>query len=98
MDDFHIVVVLYAKEGRESELHAALVAVVEPSRRDHGNLGYELFSDQDDPRRFVFVEHWENAEAQEKHHTKSPHILDFNRSGSDAVERVEFFYKLDRVV
>lgn len=98
MDDFYVLVALYAKEGREAELRTALAAVVEPSRSDEGNLRYEMFEDQADPRRFVFLEHWASPETQHKHHTGSRHILDFNAKSSDAVEKVEIFYRLTQVI
>ena len=97
MSDFFVLVVLYSKSGEESKLRAALTEVVEPSRKDEGNLRYELFADQNDPRRFVFVEHWASPAAQEQHHTKGPHILHFQSHGIDSVERTEIFYKLDRI-
>ena len=97
MSDFFIVVSLYAKEGREDELRAHLVAVVEPSRKDEGNLRYEMFADQGDPRRFIFVEHWASPDAQNKHHTQSEHIRRFNEHGAGAVEKIEFFHKLNSV-
>lgn len=97
MDDFFVLAILYAKEGQEQALRTSLMAVVEPSRNDAGNLRYELFAQQDDPRRFVFVEHWSSAAAQERHHTESTHIQQFQSSGVATVERVELFYKLDRI-
>jgi quinol monooxygenase YgiN len=97
MSEFFIVVSVYAKEGREEELRAALKAVVEPSRRDEGSLRYEMFEDRGDPRRFIFFEHWATPEAQQKHHTQSDHIRYFNEHGSNAVEKIEFFYNLNRV-
>lgn len=96
-EDFFVLVVLYAKAGRESELREKFKAVVEPSRLDAGNLRYELFEQQDDPRRFIFVEHWESAQAQEAHHTRTEHIRRFQEDGSDAVERVELFYRMKRL-
>lgn len=96
-EDFFVLVVLYAKAGRESELREKLRALVEPSRRDAGNLRYELFAQQDDPRRFVFVEHWESPQAQEAHHTQAEHIRRFQEDGGDAVERVELFYRLKQL-
>lgn len=97
MSDFFVLVVLYAKKGQEGQLRADLTAVVEPSRKDEGNLRYELFADQADPRRFVFVEHWASPSAQEEHHTKGSHILHFQSHGISAVETLEIFYKLDRI-
>lgn len=97
MDDFYVLVVLYAKAGREAELREKLRAVVEPSRGDAGNLRYEMFEQQDDPRRFIFVEHWESPAAQEAHHTQTDHIRRFQEEGSDAVESVELFYRMKLV-
>jgi len=97
MSDFFMVVVLYAKEDAENDLRRDLTAVVEPSRGDEGNLRYELFVDQDDPRRFVFVEHWESPEAQQKHHTQTEHIRHFQDHGAVNVERFEGVYSLNRI-
>lgn len=97
MNDFFIVIALQAKEGKEEALRAQLIAVVEPSRRDEGNLRYEMFADRNDPRRFVFVEHWASPEAQHRHHTESEHIRRFNADGAGAVEKIEFLYTLDRL-
>lgn len=97
MSDFFVVAVLYAKSGREDELRRNLTALVEPSRKDEGNLGYELYVQQDDPRRFVFVEHWASADAQHQHHTQTQHIGHFHEHGIDAVEKTELFYRLDRI-
>lgn len=98
MDDYFLAISLYAKEGREDELRNSLIAVVEPSRKDEGNLRYELFADQSDPRRFIFLEHWANPVAREKHHTQTEHIRHFEKDGgASAVEKYEFFYTLNRI-
>ncbi len=98
MSDFFIGVSLYAKEGREDELRASLIAVVEPSRNDEGNLRYELFADQNDSRRFIFLEHWASAEAQNRHHTQTEHIRHFQKDGgASAVEKYEYVYTLNRI-
>lgn len=96
MNDLVIVAVLYAKQGQEGQLPTDLIALVEPSRQEEGNLRYELSVDQNDSRRFVFVEHWTDAAAREKHHTQSKHILHFHSHGVGAVEKSEV-YKLDRI-
>jgi quinol monooxygenase YgiN len=94
MEDFFVVISLYAKPGREQALRGHLIEVVEPSRRDPGSLRYELFQDQADPRRFVFVEHWASPADQERHHTWTPHIQRFNEIGAPDVERIEFLHRL----
>jgi quinol monooxygenase YgiN len=97
MNELFVVVALHAKKGKEDELRRDLITVVEPSRKEEGNLRYELFVDQSDPGRFVFVEHWTTADAQQKHHTKGPHIQHFNAHGASNVERIEFLHMLSRI-
>ncbi|QCI63403.1 putative quinol monooxygenase [Phreatobacter stygius] len=97
MSELFVIVVLNAKAGREQELRRDLVAVVEPSRNDEGNLRYEVFVDQDDPGRFVFFEHWADQAAQARHHSETDHIRHFQENGAANVEKIEIFYKLDRI-
>ncbi len=97
MDDLFVLVILQAKKGREEALQRDLIAVVEPSRRDEGNLRYELFVDKSDEHRFVFLEHWASPEAQEKHHRETEHIRRFQESGSQNVEKIEVFYQLRQI-
>lgn len=97
MNELFMVVSLRAKKGKEEELRRDLIAVVEPSRKDEGNLRYELFVDENDPGRFVFVEHWASAEAQHKHHTQGPHIQRFHAGGVENVEAVEVMHRLHRI-
>jgi quinol monooxygenase YgiN len=97
MSDLFIVVGLRAKKGKEDELRRDLIAVVEPSRKEEGNLRYELFVEQSDPGLFVFVEHWATAQARQKHHTEGPHIQHFHAHGASNVERTEFSHMLSRI-
>jgi len=97
MSDFFVLAVLYARSREEGQLRADLTEVVGPSRKDEGNLRYELFVDQNDPRRFVFFGHWASQASQEQHHAKGAHILRFHSHGISAVEKSEVIYKLGRI-
>ena len=97
MEELFMVVGLRAKTGKEEELRRDLVAVVAPSRQDEGSLRYELFEDAEAIGRFVFVEHWANAEAQHRHHTQAAHIQEFNARGAANVEQVLFMHRLRRL-
>lgn len=97
MSELFMVVSLRAKKGKEEDLRRDLIAVVEPSRKDEGNLRYELFVDEDNPGHFVFVEHWASADAQHKHHTQGPHIQHFNAHGAGNVEAVDSVLRLNRI-
>ena len=97
MGELFIVVSLYAKDGKEADLRRDLTNVVEPSRREEGSLRYDLFVDQNDPRRSVFVEHWASTEARDKHHNEGDHIRHFQDHGAANVERTEIACFLNRI-
>ena len=98
MSELFIVVGLKAKQGKEDELRRDLSALVEPSRYEDGNFRYDLFEDQDQPGRFVFVEGWASTEARDRHHEHGAHIQRFHESGVSNVEKTEFAHLLKRVV
>lgn len=98
MPGLHIVAILYAKEGKESELSGDLAVITEASRKEDGNIRYDLFEDQNDPRRFVIVEHWRSEADQQKHHNDSDHIRHFHENGDRNVERRESVHMLRPVV
>lgn len=98
MSELVLVVALRAKPGKEDALRRDLAAVVEPSRKEDGSLRYDLFVDQNEPGRFVFVEHWASREQRDKHHNEGPHIQHFQAHGAGNVAQMEFVYFLDRVV
>lgn len=97
MSEHDQMVVLHAKPGREAVLRENLIALVGPSRREDGNLRYELYADAQDAGRFVFLESWASRDAQQRHHTQSQHIRHFEANGDADVERREVFYVLQRI-
>lgn len=97
MAEVHVLAILYAKQGTEAELRRDLTVVTETSRNEDGSIRYELFADQNDQRRFVIVEHWRDAAAQERHHNLSDHIRQFHEHGDKNVERRELVYFMSRI-
>ena len=62
------------KEGVSTEDVLTITnELVAKSRKDEGNLGYDLFQSTTNPKVFMFCESWENAEALSKH-SKAPHF------------------------
>jgi len=88
MAEVSVVAVSIAKPGDEARLRRALVALVEPTRREPGVLQYELHQDLAEPRRFVFVERWESEEALAAH-ASSAHIATWREQSIELVERSE---------
>lgn len=98
MPELHVIAMLYARAGQEREMRRDLAAITEASRNEDGNISYDLFEDQNDPRRFVLVEHWRDAAAQDRHHNQSDHIRHFHENGERNVERREAVHFLTKVV
>lgn len=97
MSELLMVVGLKAKAGKEDQLRRDLSDLVEPSRKEDGNLRYELLEDQNESGLFVFVEEWSSVEARNKHHEHGPHILNFHVNGVSNVETTKFAHVLKRV-
>ena len=62
-----VVAEVKAKPGREAELRAALLELIEPTRREDGCVQYDLHVHTSDPARFVFYENWTSQEALGRH-------------------------------
>ena len=69
----HVVALFEAREGREGELRRLLEGLIAPTRAEAGCLDYRLLEDREHPRRFVFVEEWDD-EATLSRHLETPHL------------------------
>lgn len=72
-ESFRVVARFKAQPGRQHELRAVLVGLIEPTRRESGCIRYELLANQGDPTELTFVEEWEDPAALEAHFA-SAHI------------------------
>jgi quinol monooxygenase YgiN len=71
-----VVAEMKAKPGREADLRNALLALIEPTRKEDGCAQYDLHVHTDDPGRFVFYENWISGEYLMRH-SASPHLTAF---------------------
>lgn len=60
-------VTFIAKEGSEAKMKELLSAMVVPSKAEAGVLFYEIFQYENNPRKFMAVETWENEAALDGH-------------------------------
>jgi quinol monooxygenase YgiN len=74
----YIVATLTVKPEARAELIAAAKDCIAATRKELGNIAYDLHESVTDPARLVFVEQWENAEALEPHR-KAEHMKTFGR-------------------
>ena len=67
---------LQARPGLADELGARLQALLAPTHREAGCLGYALHRSSDDPDLFVLYENWRSRRDLDEH-LATPYLLDF---------------------
>ncbi len=74
----YVVATLTVKPETRAEFIAGATACIKETRKEPGNIAYDLHESVTDPFRMVFVEQWENAEALVPHRTME-HMKAFGR-------------------
>ena len=74
----YVVATLTVKPETRAEFIAAATACIEGTRKEAGNIAYDLHESVTDPAKMVFVEQWENAEALVPHRS-AEHMKAFGR-------------------
>ncbi len=64
---------MVAKPGQEDSLRQALLACIEPTRKEDGCVQYDLHESTERPGHFVFYENWTSREALDRH-LATPHL------------------------
>lgn len=67
MDSIKIVATLVVKPEYREELLQVFKPLVEASRKEAGNLFYDLHEALDNPNKLVFIEHWKSQAAIDEH-------------------------------
>ncbi len=80
-----VVAAMKAKPGKEAELRAAALALVEPTRNEKGCVQYDLHVHLTDPGSIVFYENWDTVEDLD-HHGQTPHMVAFRAIVGDLTE------------
>jgi quinol monooxygenase YgiN len=77
-EDFviYVVATLTVKPETRAEFIAGATACIKETRKEAGNIAYDLHESVTDPTKMVFVEQWDNAEALGPHR-KSEHMRAF---------------------
>jgi quinol monooxygenase YgiN len=78
--------ILTARPGKADELKALLDGMIAPSRAEPGNLRYDLWQEQAEPRRFVLDELYASNEAVAAHRA-APHFQDYVARIGDLADR-----------
>ena len=68
-----VVAHMHAQPGKEDALRQALLALIEPTRKEEGCMQYDLHEENEKPGHFVFYENWTSKAALDRH-LASPHL------------------------
>jgi quinol monooxygenase YgiN len=68
-----LVAFLRAKPGREKEVEALLLSLVEPSRAEQACINYDMHQSDEDPCVFVMYENWASRAGLDAHF-ETPHL------------------------
>jgi quinol monooxygenase YgiN len=74
----YVVATLTIKPESHAEFIAAATACIKETRKEPGNIAYDLHESVTDPSKMVFVEQWENVEALVPHRA-TEHMKAFGR-------------------
>ena len=74
----YVVATLMVKPETRAEFIAAATACIKETRKENGNIAYDLHESVTDPAKMVFVEQWENMEVLGPHRT-AEHMKTFGR-------------------
>lgn len=81
-----VMAILVARPGKGGELRSLLEGLIAPSRKEPGNLRYDLWRDQTDPKRFVLDELYADDDAVAAHRA-TPHFQTYVSAINDLAER-----------
>jgi quinol monooxygenase YgiN len=74
----YVVATLTVRPETRAELIAAANLSIAETRKEAGNIAYDMHESVTDPAKLVFVEQWDNVEALAAH-GKSAHMKAFGR-------------------
>ena len=96
----YVIATLTVKPEMRAELIVGAKACIAETRKEAGNIAYDLHESVTDPTKLVFVEQWENTEALEPHR-KADHMKTFGRIAVNcmaAPPKIEIITPADVVV
>lgn len=71
---FNLVVIFSIKTGQNEGFLRVIEPVIEQTRKEPGNLQYELSVDEANPQRYFLIEKYQDRAAYE-FHTQQPYLL-----------------------
>ncbi|WP_165020803.1 putative quinol monooxygenase [Dysgonomonas sp. ZJ279] len=85
MAELKIVATIVVKEAHKVELTKVFHAVVDGTRKESGNISYDLHVDVNNPLKFTLLEVWKDQQAIDLHNA-SDHFAAFKRGIAGKIE------------
>lgn len=84
-----IIVKFEVKKSKINDVKTELLKILDPTRKEHGCIRYDLHQDLNDPSIFMFYEIWETVDAWKEHDSKR-HIIDFKKAIEGSLKKITF--------
>ncbi len=81
-----VIAYIEAKPEHVDAVHAELIKLIDPTRKEAGCLQYDLHQDQANKNLFIFVENWE-THALLQQHLASEHIAAYITATEGLVDK-----------
>ena len=82
----HVLALFTADPGKEEELERALLALIEPTRKEAGCIRYDLVQGLGKSAEFAFIEEWESAEHLNAH-SQTPHVREAGAKAANLIAK-----------
>lgn len=85
--ELKIVAVIVAKAAYQEELEKVFRTVVDATRKETGNISYDLHQDCKDPLKYTILEVWKSQQAIDEHN-ESAHFKAFVSAIEGKIESI----------
>lgn len=85
MTELKIVAVIVVKAAYQEDLKPLFHTIVNETRKESGNISYELHQDIKNPLKYIMLEVWESQEAIDEHNA-SAHFNAFVAAAQDKLD------------
>ena len=91
-----VVAIAETSSDMAENLKSICLGLIEPTRKEEGCISYELYQDQDNPGRLVFIEEWQSKEHLDIH-LKTPHLVEAGDAMGKIVTKELLVMMLDKL-
>lgn len=88
MSQLSIIAAIVVKESSKNELEKVFRNLVDHTRKESGNIAYDLHQDIKNPLKYTFIEVWKSQDDINKHN-ETAHFKEFLKAIDGKVDSVD---------